>query len=121
VTDTLSTILSLIGNTPGVPDSTKTVIERIASSMNSSAQSQISTNGGTLASGAGAKARIATTHDKAVIKVVRVNRARTIVSARIACPKAGLATCVTSSRVLRGSTHATAAKRVRLRAASRRS
>lgn len=112
----ISTILDLIGNTPGVSRETRTVIERTTTILNNSVPGaggqggsgggggQGGSNnggggGGTGTGGTGLSVRrAATARDKAVIKRVGINRQKSIASVRIACPSAAPAVCSTTLR-----------------------
>lgn len=120
LTSQLSTVLSLIANTPGVSRETRTTIERTTTILNNatpagtgaggaggsggSGGSSGGTGTGTGAGGGGTGGtgltlrRAATTRDKAVVKRVAINKQRTIASVRIACPKAAPAVCATTLR-----------------------
>lgn len=119
VTSQLATVLSLIGNTPGVNTETRSLIERTTNALTTATQNGGS--GGTGGGGGGGSGgggtlpgRRATARDRAVIKRVTVNGRRTVASVRLACPRSAPATCVTTvSATLRGK-RAVAAKRARI-------
>jgi uncharacterized protein (UPF0147 family) len=110
----ISTILGLIGNTPGVSRETRTVIERTVQILNTTTPGAGGQGGAGGSGGQGGSAnggggggtggtglsirRAATARDKAVIKRVAVNRQRTVASVRIACPSGAPAVCSTSLR-----------------------
>ncbi len=116
VTSQLATVLSLIGNTPGVNTETRSLIERTTTALRTAAQSGGPVGGGG-GGGGGTTApgrRRATARDRAVVKRVTLNGRRTVASVRIACPRSAPATCVTTvSAKLRGK-RAVAAKRARV-------
>lgn len=97
--------LRTIAATPGLAPSERTTIERIATF--------ISTSRGGSTSAAG---RRAAKRDRAVIKRVRVNRARTRVGVRIACPRSAPATCATTVTARLAGRKAAHGKRVRVAA-----
>lgn len=96
-------VLTTIANTPGLTPEQRTVIERTATLIGQSA-------------GAGARAQAATKRDRAVIKRVRVNRTRTRIAVRIACPRRAPATCATRVTARLGRRKAAQPKRVRIAA-----
>lgn len=124
----VSTILDLIGNTPGVSRETRTVIERTTQILNNSTpgaggqggsggqggQGGGSNGGGTGTGGTGLSVRrAATARDKAVIKRVAVNRQKTVTSVRIACPSGAPAVCSTTLRAaVAGKSSKTATTRI---------
>lgn len=99
--------LRTVAATPGLSPGERTTIERIATFVSTSR---------TAAAGAGARARRATKRDRAVIKRVRMNRARTRVNVRIACPRSAPATCATTVTAKLGQRKAVRGKRVRIAA-----
>jgi len=127
----ISTILDLIGNTPGVSRETRTVIERTTTILNNATPGAggqggagggggqgggstggTGTGGGTGGTGLTVR-RAATARDKAVIKRVGVNRKKTIASVRIACPSGAPAVCSTSLRAaVRGRSSKTVSTRI---------
>lgn len=129
VTSQLSSVLSLIGNTPGVSRETRTIIERTTTALSTQTQtggdgpgggSGGTTGGSGGTTGGGGKTtpggRRATARDRAVVKRVTVNGKRTVASVRVACPRSAPATCVTTvGATLRGA-RAAAATRVRVSA-----
>ncbi|HST41363.1 MAG TPA: hypothetical protein VLK58_17730 [Conexibacter sp.] len=115
LTTQISTVLRLIGNTPGVDRETRTIIERTTTILDRSTGAGAGgsggagggggTNGtgnGTGTGGTGGTGltvrRAATARDKAVIKRVGVNKKKTIASVRIACPSGAPAVCSTTLR-----------------------
>jgi hypothetical protein len=96
-----SRALRTIGATPGLTPRERIVIERIATIL-----AQQSPSG----------ARAATRRDRAVIKRIRVNRARTRIVVRIACPRSAPATCATRVTARLGERKAARAKRARIAA-----
>jgi hypothetical protein len=128
VTSQLSTVLSLLGNTPGVSRETRTIIERTTTALTSQTPAGGTgggggggggSTGGTGGGGSGGTPtttgrRAATARDRAVVKKVTVNRARTVASIRVACPSSAPATCATTlSAKVRGK-RAAAAKSTRI-------
>jgi hypothetical protein len=97
--------LNSIAATPGLAPGDRTTIERISTF--------VSSRGG---SAAGAKARTATKRDRAVIKRIRVNKARTRVGVRIACPRSAPSTCATTVTAKLGTRKAARGKHVRIAA-----
>ncbi|HMJ03517.1 MAG TPA: hypothetical protein VK506_11275 [Conexibacter sp.] len=98
-------VLSTIANTPGLTTEQRSVIERTATLIG---------QGG--ASSASRRAVVATKRDRAVIKRVRVNRARTRIVVRIACPRRAPATCATRVTARLAGRKAANPKRVRIAA-----
>lgn len=119
LTTQISTVLRLIGNTPGVDRETRTIIERTTTILDRATSAGAGgsggagggggsgggTNGtgnGTGTGGTGGTGltvrRAATARDKAVIKRVGVNKKKTIASVRIACPSGAPAVCSTTLR-----------------------
>ena len=96
--------LSSIARTPGLSPSERTTIERIATFVSP---------GG---AGSTAGARRVTKRDRAVIKRIRVNRARTRVGIRIACPRSAPRTCATKVTAKLAGRKAANGKRVRIAA-----
>lgn len=84
VADQVDRALNAIAATPGLSSTDRATIERISTF--------IATRGGSSTAGA----RKATKRDRAVIKRIRVNRARTRIGIRIACPRSAPATCATT-------------------------
>ena len=136
LTSTLSTVLTMVGNTPGVDSTTRTIIERTTTILDRSTTPGVGGPGGpggpggtggsgtgTPGSGAGPGGgtggtglnirRLATARDRAVIKRVTVNRKKTIASVRIACPKTAPAVCSTTLRAA-VSGKSSKAKRIRI-------
>lgn len=97
--------LRSIAATPGLTPSERTTIERIATFVSSSGGASGSTG-----------TRKATKRDGAVIKRVRVNRARTRVGIRIACPRSAPRTCATKVTAKLSGRKAAHGKRVRIAA-----
>ena len=95
----LSRALSTVAATPGLSSHERIAIERTAAALASSS-----------ASGA----RAATRRDRAVVTRVRVNRARTRIAVRIACPRRAPRTCATTVRARLGARKAAHGKRVRI-------
>lgn len=122
ITSQLSTVLSLLGNTPGVSRETRTIIERTTTALTTQTPAGSTGGGGGGATGGtgggGTQVapgrRAATARDRAVVKKVTVNRGRTIASVRVACPRSAPATCVaTVGAKVRGK-RAAAAKSTRI-------
>ncbi|HEV7774420.1 MAG TPA: hypothetical protein VGO48_14160 [Conexibacter sp.] len=103
--DQVSYALDSIASTPGLSPGQSTTIERISTF--------VSTRTG---ASAGAKARTATKRDRAVIKRIRVNKARTRVGVRIACPSSAPTTCATTVTAKLGTRKAARGKHVRIAA-----
>jgi hypothetical protein len=103
--DQVEYALDSVASTPGLSSGDRTTIERISTF--------VSSRGG---SAAGAKARTATKRDRAVIKRVRVNKARTRIGIRIACPKSAPSTCATTVTAKLGARKAARGKHVRIAA-----
>lgn len=95
--------LDSIASTPGLSPGQRTTIERISTF--------VSTRTG---STAGGRARAATKRDRAVIKRIRVNKARTRVGVRIACPKSAPSTCATTVTAKLGARKAARGRHVRI-------
>jgi hypothetical protein len=117
LTSQISTVLRLVGNTPGVDRETRTIIERTTTILERATApgsggaggagepGGTTPNGGTTGNGVGGAGgtgltvrRAATARDKAVIKRVGVNKKKTIASVRIACPRSAPAVCSTTLR-----------------------
>lgn len=118
LTTQISTVLRLVGNTPGVDRETRTIIERTTTILDRATSAGTGGSGGagggggsgggtsngtgTGAGGTGGTGltvrRAATARDKAVIKRVAVNKQKTIASVRIACPSSAPAVCSTTLR-----------------------
>ncbi len=99
-------VLDAVAGAPGLTPEQRTVIERTATLIG---------QGG--ASGAGSRqAVVATKRDRAVVKRIRVNRARTRIAVRIACPRRAPATCATRVTARLGGRKAATPKRVRIAA-----
>lgn len=98
--------LRTIAGTPGVSSSTSTTLERIVTLLGSSDRASNAA--------AGSRPRTATVRDRAVIKRVRVNRARTRIGVRIACPRNAPATCATRVSASFAGRKAATGKRVRI-------
>jgi hypothetical protein len=107
LTSQVTLALRTIAGTPGVSTNTRTTLERIATLLGSSGQA--ATSGGT-----SGKARVATARDRAVIKRVRVNKARTRIGVRVACPRSAPATCATLVSASFAGHRAAVGKRVRI-------
>jgi hypothetical protein len=103
--DQVGYALDSIASTPGLSSGDRTTIERISTFVTS--------RGG---SAAGAKARAATKRDRAVIKRIRVNGARTRVGVRIACPRSAPSACATTVTAKLGTRKAARGKHVRVAA-----
>lgn len=99
--------LDTVANTPGLTTRERTIVERTAT--------LVGQNGGA-ASATGTTGRAATKADRAVVKRVRVNRARTRIGVRVACPSSAPAPCATTVSARLGGRKAAAAKRVRIAA-----
>jgi hypothetical protein len=97
--------LNSIAATPGLSPGDRTTIERISTF--------VSSRGG---AAAGTKARAATKRDRAVIKRIRVNKARTRVGVRIACPRSAPSVCATTVTAKLGARKAARGKHVRIAA-----
>ncbi|HKG38595.1 MAG TPA: hypothetical protein VKB25_06365 [Conexibacter sp.] len=104
--DQLAYTLNSIASTPGLTPGQRTTIERISTF--------VSTRSG--GATAGVRARTATKRDRAVIKRIRVNKARTRVGVRIACPRSAPSTCATTVTAKLAGRKASAGKRVRIAA-----
>jgi hypothetical protein len=99
-------VLRTVANAPGLTPEQRSVIERTATLIGP---------GG--ASGAAMRrAIVATKRDRAVITRIRVNRARTRIGVRIACPRRAPATCATRVSARLGGRTAANPKRVRIAA-----
>ncbi|MDW5595170.1 hypothetical protein VSS74_12535 [Conexibacter stalactiti] len=118
LTTQISTVLRLVGNTPGVDRETRTIIERTTTILDRATSAGAGGSGGagggggsgggtsngngTGAGGTGGTGltvrRAATARDKAVIKRVAVNKQKTVASVRIACPSSAPAVCSTTLR-----------------------
>lgn len=105
VADQVGYALDSIASTRGLSPGQRTTIERISTF--------VSSRGGTTA---GARARTATKRDRAVIKRIRVNKARTRVGVRIACPRSAPSTCATTVTAKLGERKAARGKHVRIAA-----
>lgn len=123
ITSQLSTVLSLLGNTPSVSRETRTIIERTTTALTTQTPAGgtggSGTTGGTGGGGSGgtptpAGRRAATARDRAVVKKVTVNRARTVASIRVACPRSAPATCATTLGAKVRGKRAAAAKSTRI-------
>ena len=121
ITSQLSTVLSLLGNTPGVSRETRTIIERTTTALTTQtpAGGGGGSTGGAGGGGSGgtptpAGRRAATARDRAVVKKVTVNRARTVASIRVACPRSAPATCATTLGAKVRGKRAAAAKSTRI-------
>ena len=113
LTSQVTLALRTIAGTPGLSTSQRSTIERIATLLGSAGSS--STGGGSGAAG-GKAARKATAADRAVIKRLRINKARTRISATVACPRSAPATCATLVRASFAGRKAAQGKRVRIAA-----
>jgi hypothetical protein len=115
LTSQLSVALRTIAGTPGLSRDSRTTIERIATLLGGS---QSAAGGGSSSGGnttaATRAARVATARDRAVIKRVSVNRARTRIAVRIACPKSAPASCATAVTAKLGGHKAAQGKHVRI-------
>jgi hypothetical protein len=100
----LERVLSSVANTPGLTAEQRTVIERTATLIAQGGSSRA----------AGPRAVVATKRDRAVIKRIRVNRARTRIAVRIACPRRAPATCATRVTASFAGRKAAKPKRVRI-------
>lgn len=107
----LSIVLRSIAGTPGVSTETRTILERISTLI---AQPATASGSGSGAAAAGRRARTATARDRAVVKRIRVNRARTRIGVRVACPRSAPATCATVVRAAFAGRKAAQGKRVRI-------
>ncbi|HEX5147412.1 MAG TPA: hypothetical protein VFV85_10330 [Conexibacter sp.] len=114
LTSQLSLALRSIAGTPGVSTDTRETLERIATILQAQSGSAGSTSGAAGSTAAGGKARKATARDRAVIKRVTVNKARTVIAIRVACPHSAPATCATIERASLGRRKAAVGKRVRI-------
>lgn len=102
----LATLLRSIGNTAGVPGSTRTIIIRTANAIDGP---------GSAGSTGVSPKRAATAADRARIAGVRLNRARTVARVRIVCPRSAPAVCATKVSATLGTRGSAAtAKRVRV-------
>lgn len=81
--DQVGTALDEVASTPGISPGDRTTIERISTF--------VVTRGAV----SGAAKRTATKRDRALIKRIRVNRARTRAGVRIACPRSAPSACST--------------------------
>jgi hypothetical protein len=117
VTSQLSTVLDLVRNTPSVDRSVREIIDRTTTILDRTANSgTVPTNngGGTNGGGSGGgitviipgqnndatpkpTARKATAADRAVVKKVTLNAARSVATVRIACPSSAPATCAVTA------------------------
>ena len=121
ITSQLSTVLSLLGNTPGISRETRTIIERTTTALTTQTPAGGGGGGGGATGGTGGGGtpvtpgrRAATARDRAVVKKVTVNRARTIASVRVACPRSAPATCATTVGAKVRNKRAAAAKSTRI-------
>jgi hypothetical protein len=103
VADQIGTALDSIASTNGLTPGQRSTIERISTFVSSRS-----------GSASGAKARSATKRDRAVVKRIRVNRARTRVGVRIACPRSAPSTCATTVTAKLGGREAARGKHVRI-------
>ncbi|MFL5816470.1 MAG: hypothetical protein ACJ76L_02605 [Conexibacter sp.] len=103
--DQVSYALDSVASTRGLSPGQRTTIERISTFVSSRTGA---TSGG--------KARTATKRDRAVIKRIRVNRDRTRVGVRIACPKSAPSVCATTVTAKLGARKAARGKHVRIAA-----
>jgi hypothetical protein len=101
--DQVGSALDSIASTRGLSPGQRTTIERISTFVSSRSGSTVP-----------AKARTATKRDRAVIKRVRVNKARTRVGVRIACPQSAPSTCATTVTAKLGAHKAARGKHVRI-------
>lgn len=97
--------LKSIAATRGLAPADRTTIERISTFVSS--RTAPTTTAG---------ARKATKRDRAVIKRIRVNKARTRIGVRIACPRSAPATCATTVTAKLAGRKAAHGKRVRIAA-----
>ncbi|HET6448914.1 MAG TPA: hypothetical protein VFG31_07365 [Conexibacter sp.] len=104
VADQARYALDTIASTPGLSPSQRTTIERISTFVSSS-------GGATSGTARGASKR-----DRAVIKRIRVNRARTRVAVRVACPRSAPSTCATTVTAKLAGHKAARGKHVRIAA-----
>jgi hypothetical protein len=102
IADQVAYALDTIASTPGLSSGERATIERIATF--------VSSRSGTPTAGA----RRATKRDRAIIKRIRVNRARTRIGIRIACPRSAPATCATTVTAKLGTRKAARGKHVRI-------
>jgi hypothetical protein len=105
VADQVGHALNTIAATPGLTPGQRTTIERISTFVSSRTTP-------TTAAGA----RKATKRDRAIIKRIRINRARTRIGVRIACPRSAPATCATTVTAKLAGHKAAHGKRVRIAA-----
>jgi hypothetical protein len=96
----VSRALTAVARTPGLTPSQQATIAQAATALAQRAGTQ--------------PARAATRRDRAVVKRIRLNRARTRVSVRIACPRSAPATCATTVRARFAGRKAANGKRVRI-------
>lgn len=112
----VTTALDSIANTPGLTPQERTTIERITTILQGQAAAGGSNPGAGSNPAATAPTRTATKRDRAIIKRIRVNRARTRVSVRVACPRSAPAACATLVRASLSGRKAANGKRVRIAA-----
>jgi hypothetical protein len=103
VADQVDHALNAIAATPGLSSTDRATIERISTF--------VAARGG---SSTAAGARKATKRDRAVVKRIRVNRARTRIGVRIACPRSAPATCATTVTATLAGRKAARGKHVRV-------
>ncbi|HEX7289500.1 MAG TPA: hypothetical protein VF250_00095, partial [Conexibacter sp.] len=97
--------LDTIASTPGLSAGERTTIQRIGTFVAPAGSGGATTTAGT---------RRATKRDRAVVKRIRVNRARTRVGIRIACPRSAPVTCATTVTAKLAGRKAANGKRVRI-------
>lgn len=106
VADQVAGALDSIASTSGLTPGQRTTIERISTLI-------VRSSGG---AAGGARARTATKRDRAVIRRIRVNDARTRVGIRVACPRSAPATCATTVTARLDGRKAARGKHVRIAA-----
>ncbi len=99
-------VLSTVAETRGLTPEQRTIIERTATLIGQAGASRAASR----------RAVIATKRDRAVVKRIRVNRARTRIAVRIACPRRAPATCATRVSATLAGRKAANPKRVRIAA-----
>jgi hypothetical protein len=103
--DQVANALDTIASTPGLSSGERAAIERISTFVASSRGATPTTS-----------ARRATKRDRAIVKRIRVNRARTRISVRIVCPRSAPATCATTVTAKLAGRKAARGKHVRIAA-----
>lgn len=98
----VDTVLRTVAATPGLSPGERTTIERISTFVV------------TRSGASGGSGRAATKRDRAVIKRIRVNRARTRAGVRIACPRSAPAACATTVTAKLAGRKAARGKHVRI-------